>query len=107
MPSYSHPAKPYTPTYKEPPNYAHGQASAQYIDKADDEEMKYSGFINPGSQSRSFKMLQSMTADEEANMGKAGLWLQVEISCHCRPSLLGIDQHQPKSSARITRSLRK
>ena len=77
MPSYSHPAKPYTPTYKEPPNYAHGQASAQYIDKADDEEMKYSGFINPGSQSRSFKMLQSMTADEEANMGKAGLWLQV------------------------------
>ncbi|XP_022100389.1 PDZ and LIM domain protein 1-like isoform X3 [Acanthaster planci] len=66
--SYSQPAKPYTPTYQEPPSYAHGQASAQYIDKADDEEMKYSGYMNPGSQSRSFKMLQNMTADEEANM---------------------------------------
>ncbi|XP_038060082.1 PDZ and LIM domain protein 5-like isoform X1 [Patiria miniata] len=65
---YSQPAKAYTPTYQEPPTYNPGQASARYIDKPDDEEMKYSGFINPGSQSRSFKMLQTMTADEEANM---------------------------------------
>ena len=63
------PAKPYTPTYQEPPTYGHGQAPAQYIDRGDDEEMRYSGYINPGSQSRSFKMLQSLTAEEEAQMG--------------------------------------
>ncbi|XP_071808220.1 PDZ and LIM domain protein 5-like isoform X1 [Asterias amurensis] len=67
-PVYGHAAKPYTPTYQEPPSYSHGQAPAQYIDRGDDEEMRYGGYINPGSQSRSFKMLQSMTAEEEAAM---------------------------------------
>ncbi len=70
-PTYGHAAKPYTPTYQEPPSYSHGQAPAQYIDRGDDEEMRYGGYINPGSQSRSFKMLQSMTAEEEAQMDNA------------------------------------
>ncbi|XP_077999289.1 PDZ and LIM domain protein 3-like [Glandiceps talaboti] len=46
------------------PNYQHGEASEQYIDRAQGEEMRYHAYMNPGRQSRSFKMLEEMVQYE-------------------------------------------
>ncbi|KAJ8022491.1 PDZ and LIM domain protein 1 [Holothuria leucospilota] len=42
-----------------------GEVSATMIETSDGEEIKYSGYINPGAQSRSFKMLQDMLDYED------------------------------------------
>lgn len=45
-----------------------GEVSATMIEPEKGEEIKYAGYINPGAQSRSFRLLKSMMdADDEKN----------------------------------------
>ncbi|XP_070545346.1 PDZ and LIM domain protein 3-like [Ptychodera flava] len=51
--------------HEKEPQYKHGEASERYIERNQDEEMRYHAYVNAGRQSRSFKMLENMVNVED------------------------------------------